>query len=166
MTDRRTWEVSVSHEAGFRSGNRPTKERIPVGRNETALQPYSHSQPLRAHSDIVLKINIFHFEKGGSPRKRARDDGKCGVGLGLVFSRLSRVCLRCGGSKPPPYGQDLWSRRVLGLPTRAFSAGVLRKRPAQSWQGKPNAKNRLGMPSPFAETERLLQGDCSEILPE
>jgi len=152
MTDRRAWEVSVSHEAGFRSGNRPTKERIPVGRNETALQPYSHSQPLRAHSDIVLKINIFHFEKVRSPRKRARDDGindrsprnrarddgKCDVGLGLVFSRLSRVCLRCGGSEPPPYG-DLWSRRVLGLPTRAFSAGVLRKRPAQLWQGKPNA---------------------------
>ena len=39
-------------------------------RNETALHPYSHSQPLRAHSSIVLKINIFHVEKGRSPRKR------------------------------------------------------------------------------------------------
>ena len=49
-----------------------TKERIPVGRNETALQPYSHSQPLRAHSGIVLKINIFHVEKSRSPYPASR----------------------------------------------------------------------------------------------
>jgi len=52
--------------------NPATKERIPVGRNETALQPYSHSQPLRAHSGIVLKINIFHVEKGRSPYPASR----------------------------------------------------------------------------------------------
>ena len=67
--------VPVSQEAGFRSGTRPTKERIPVGRNETALHLYSHSQPLRAHSDIVLKINIFHVEKADRHAKEARDDG-------------------------------------------------------------------------------------------
>ena len=32
--DRNAWEVTVSHGAGFRSGTRPTKERIPVDRPE------------------------------------------------------------------------------------------------------------------------------------
>ena len=69
------------------------------GRNETALQPYSHSQPLRAHSGIVLKINIFHVEKGRSPcpDSRAQAQQKLAMTTSLEYAD------NCGGSKPSPH---------------------------------------------------------------
>ena len=69
------------------------------GRNETALQPYSHSQPLRAHSGIVLKINIFHVEKGRSPQlaSRAQAQQKLAMTTSLAHAE------DCGGSKPPSH---------------------------------------------------------------